>query len=176
MNSSIAYLVIAGLSVNGVHAYLLFTQERRWSISEHGISGKKARSIYTIGHFIGVIFLFLFARQFYLEQYKSKLVFSVALLGAAFEILQAIVPAKGKYNIPHVILAYGMWLSYMATGFLGVSKLPLPHQAKLLATPLLLVIASLFVIAHLINRNNVWKVQMAMIMLYPVSLGLMLVK
>jgi len=176
MSSLVWYLIIGGVAVNGVHAYLLFTQERRWSISEHGISGKKARAIYMAGHFIGVIFLFLFARQFYLEQYNSKLVFSVALLGAAFEISQSIVPAKGKYNIPHVILAYGMWLSYMATGFLGVSKLPLPHQAKLLATSLLFVIASLFVVAHSINRNNVWKVQMAMIMLYPVSLGLMLVK
>lgn len=161
---SIFFVIASGLIVNGVHAWLLWSQrhERKWSISVHAAKDKQTYKIYLVGHLLAGLFFALFAYDFYVNDHDKQWLFWLTCVGLTFEYIQAILPAKGKTNMAHAVTAYAMFISYAIVAILSLFHLPLSRGATLLAAPFLLAIP-LFGVVAVKNRDRMYASQMVAI-------------
>jgi hypothetical protein len=163
----LVYLILAGLIINGIHLYLLWSQKdgRKWSISEHAAKNRKTYSLYVAGHIVGGFIFLIFAYQFYIEKFNTAWLFYMCCFTYFFEVLQAVLPAKGKTNIPHTIAAYIMWLSFITAGTLSVVVLPLSNTIKAISWIILAIIFAQLIYVHF-RRNKLYFYQITMVVMF----------
>jgi hypothetical protein len=161
---NITLLILSGICVNGVHAWLLWSQrnERKWSISVHAAKDKQTYKLYLIGHLLAGMFFFIFAYDFYVRIHDLSWLFWLTSLGLTFEYIQAFFPAKGKTNLTHVVSAFSMFVTYMFVAIFSLFYLPLSSAERYSLLPLMLVIPVFGTIAVL-NRNKMYAAQMVAI-------------
>ena len=161
------YLFLSCICVNGMHGYLLWSQrsERKWSISVHAIKSRKDYALYIAGHTLGGLFYVLFAKEFFVNTHNIQGLFYLSLVTYFFEILQALLPSKGKYEMPHSIAALIMWLTFVAAGLISIFTLDITTIARILAIifyiPLLVML-----VRAIFNRNKLYFYQMSMVLLF----------
>lgn len=165
------YLLLAYLSINSVHSYLLWSQKskRRWSISEHAALNNRTLSLYIVGHLVGGLSFLLFAKSYYLTTHHYPAIFALVCITVAFEYLQAFLPAKGKTNTVHTIAALLMWFSTIAVIITSLFVLHVTLTRTLIAAAIDIAILAYLVKAY-VNKERLYKYQMIMITLFYISL------
>jgi hypothetical protein len=170
------WLILSALSINSVHAYLLFSQksDRKWSISEHATASAKFRIIYILGHAFGGAFFLLFACDYFLNVANKDGLFYLSCLIVLFEYVQAVLPAKDKTNIAHTVAAYIMWASFILLNGLAIIILQVSSISKFLASLTFLAVFLLFIYSHF-KRSQLYKFQMLMVPLFFLSLVILVI-
>lgn len=165
------YLLLSIICVNGMHGYLLQSQknERKWSISVHAVKDRQAFNVYILGHVLGGFFFLLFAHAFFVKIHGFYWLFAVSCAMVGFEYLQALLPAKGKTNLPHSLTAYAMWVLFITVGVSSALVLPLAMLKKVVALLLIVIVLAMFVYVHF-NRTKLYYYQMLMVLLVSISL------
>ncbi len=160
-------LILSALLINGVHGSLLVFHKtkRKWTISEHAILGKKSFLVYVIGHLLNGILFLIFARNYFLGVVSMKGIFALSVWTVAFEYIQALLPAKGKTNVPHTIAALTMWVSFLSLGLLCIAFLPVGASRKILASVTYSCILAVLVYANS-HRQETYSCQMLMVLLF----------
>jgi hypothetical protein len=163
----LVYLILAGLIINGTHLYLLWSQkdDRKWSISEHAARNSITYLLYVVGHIVGGFIFLVFAHQFYVEKFGIAWLFFICCFTYFFEVLQALLPAKGKTNIPHTIAAYIMWLSFLSAGILSLIYLPLTTTVNNICWLIMGLILAQLVYIHF-RRDKLYFYQVTMVVMF----------
>ncbi len=168
------YIVLAGISVQGGHSYLLLSQkhERKWSISDHAAVSARTHLLYFICHFAGAMGWFIGS---YLVFYHTdfRYIFYLSTAAAVFEVLQSAFRSKlGRVFSLHSVFAYLMWVCCMVTILLGAITLPLASWQRIIVSICLVPIIAMFVYMH-INRKQIYRLQYATI--YFFFLGMLVI-
>lgn len=161
------YLVASFLLVNATHGYLLVSQRKNSpaTISYHSVKSQATLLLYVLTHLIAGTLLALFV----LSEFgvTNKWLIAITFVTVLAEWAQALVPAKGKYDKPHTLLA-----GIMAVGLLAIVLIcSLTAETSSLArlTGLLVVGISLlfFGFVKYPPRQGFWKLQfIGQILLY----------
>ena len=164
-------LLSAGVIINGVHGYLLWSQrhERKWSISVHAIKNRQTYILYVVGHLLAGGLFLLFAKRFFLERYNEPVLFGLVCSTYFFEIVQAVLPSRGRYERPHTIAAYIMWFSFVSAGLLSIFILPVATWGRYLAVLFYLPLVNMLFKAH-IDKKKFYSYQMWMVVLFYLSM------
>ncbi len=164
-------LIFSGIIINLVHGYLLvaYKNQKKFSISEHAVLDRKARSIYIIGHIVCGALCLMFAKIYYVNTIEVPSLFYLSIFTVIFEYLQAILPAKGKTNRLHIIAALIMWASFISLGLLTIIFAPAALIQKLIA--MTFYAAILFELRNSYkNLNRLYKYQMTMVVLFYLAM------
>ncbi len=169
-------LLSAGVIINGVHGYLLWSQrhERKWSISVHAVKNRQTYILYVVGHLLAGGLFLLFAKRFFLERYNERVLFGLVCSTYFFEIVQAVLPSRGRYERPHTIAAYIMWFSFVSAGLLSLSILPMEFWARAVAVLVYVPLLIMLYKAHT-DRKRFYYYQMTMVVLFYVSMFFVMV-
>jgi len=165
-------LLVSALSVNLLHGYLLFSQrfERKETISEHAAKHRQTHMLYIIGHTIGAVGFSLFAKQFFYEKHHARLLMVFVIIGAIAEIIQAILPARGKYKKTHELFAYTMAFMVVVVGLLAPLQIPQDNLIKTVSLILGVTVGALIVVIHLVDRRYFWMLQMAGTIIFHIEM------
>jgi hypothetical protein len=163
----ILYLLLAGLIINGLHVYLVWSQreDRKWSISVHAAKNNKTHLLYITGHIIGGFIFLVFAYSLFVEMYDVVWFFYWSCFTYIFEVLQALLPARGKTDKLHTITAYIMWLSFVSMGIVAIFYLPLTIVVRTISVGVLFIILAQLIYVHF-NRNKLYIYQIYMVVLF----------
>lgn len=161
------YLLLCIVIMNGVHVWLLASQRmhRKESISEHAAHSDRTHMIYMVSHLCSGLLFLLFARSFFVARMDSLGLFYLAAFAVAFEWLQALLPARGKTNLAHSVIAYIMWVSFIVLGGLCLMVLNMGALQRVLGAILYLPVPFIFGYVHM-RREKLYKYQMIMAALY----------
>lgn len=167
----LALLLSAGVVINGVHGYLLWSQrhERKWSISVHAIKNRQTYLLYVAGHLVAGGLFLLFAKKFFVERFDNLVLFGLVCSTYFFEIIQAILPSRGSYERPHTAAAYIMWFSFVSAGLLSLYILPIESWARALAVLVYVPLLMMLYKAHT-DRKRFYYYQMSMVVLFYMSM------
>lgn len=165
--SPILALILSAISTNGVHGYLLVSQQskRKFTISEHAVLHRNTLLLYILGHFLGGAFFLVFAREFYLKSAHLPALFGLTLFTVAFEYIQAVLPARGKSTKIHTQTALVMWGSFITLGLLSIIFVPATLLQKLISTLLYTGLVTMLYLGFR-DRKRIYRYQMIMVSLF----------
>lgn len=172
----IGLLLLSGIIVNGTHGYLLWSQrdERKWSLSVHAVKHKVSYVQYVLAHVIGGGIFLLFARELFMVRNDFDGLFYLAIFNYFFEVLQAVLPSKGRTEIPHTVAALIMWFAFLTIAIVATIVLPISLVFKLASAGTIIFLCLLLVRAFH-DRQRLYYYQMTMIGLFFVSMILLTV-
>jgi len=167
----IVYLLIAGIPVSIVHAYLVWkhSDNRKYSVSEHAIIDRQSHLLYIATHTLTVIFYLLYSYQFFIVKHDLLLPHVLNCIFATLDLVQAIVPSRGKTEKIHIAAAYTSWLCYVISGVIALMNLTIVEPYKLLAIVTMIPVVAMFLYMH-INRSKLYPYQLLMVPLYVLVL------
>ena len=167
----ITYLLIAGVPVSIVHAYLVWKHRdnRKYSISEHAIIDRHSHLLYIATHVVTVIFYLLYSYQFFLVKHNLLVPHILNCTFAALDLVQAIVPSRGKTEKTHIVAAYTSWLCYVIAGIMALASLTITEPYKTLAILTMVPVVGMFLYMH-INRSKLYPYQLLMVPLFVLAL------
>lgn len=157
-------LLLSFVCANGMHLYLLHSQrnDRKMSISYHAVHSRKTYIVYILGHFFGGLFFLIFAYRLFYVEFGSETLWTISVLGVVSEWIQAITPAKNKYEIYHLVAAWSMAL------FMSILLFVSPIVAKDMAA-LMVAIATFLTSAVLLvdlKKQKFWIPQITFFLLF----------
>ncbi len=165
------FLIISFFLINTVHLYLLTTSKVVGikSISEYAALTSKSYVVYVLGHLLNGVLIIVFSWEYFLNAMNNEWLFYLSLLTVCFEYLQAIIPAKGKYDSYHTVAAILMWASFISLGGLSIVLLPVSSSRVAVAsiTYLCIFLMLLYGIRH---RNKLYLWQMIAVNLFYLSM------
>lgn len=166
-------LLSAGVVINGVHGYLLWSQrhERKWSISVHAIKNRQTYLLYVAGHLVAGGLFLIFAKKFFVERFDKPVLFGLVCSTYFFEIIQAILPSRGSFERPHTAAAYIMWFSFVSAGLLSIIILPINVFTRSIAVFIYVPLIVMLFKART-NRKKFYFYQMAMVVLFYASMAI----
>jgi hypothetical protein len=164
-------LFISFIATNGTYFYLLVSQKniRKKSISHHVAERKRTHALFVIGHFVGGLTYLIFAYKFFFIDNDNLILFIFSLLGVIFEQLQAMIPARGKTEILHTILATLM------SFFIGLIILTSPLFIELSTIAMILYTLGILLlfsagIYSIFNRSKFYYTQMIFFTMFYVMI------
>jgi len=103
-----APLVVAGLLISAVHAYLVWKNFDgvRYSISEHAIANKRSYLLYIGSHVVADVLFVVYAYNFFYESQGQYTLYVLTLVFIALDFLQAVLPSRGRVETVHFVSAY----------------------------------------------------------------------
>ena len=157
-------MLLSGLIVNLTHGYLLWSQrhDRKWAISAHAANDTRSYITYLIAHLSSAFLYLLFANEVFVQKFDVHWLFVASIITVSFQILQAVIPSRGKTIVLHGVLAYGMWTSHLIVGYGALVSLPLSNTIRYLALPLLICPVLLGIYAYF-NKQKMYWLQMIVI-------------
>lgn len=166
------YLLLAFLSVNIVHTYLLVSQksERGLTISEHAAKTKNTHRFYLFSHMFAGVFFLLFAFEMFIIRNNTTALFCVSVVGALTEWIQAIIPASGRHERIHTAIAYLMSAIVTFIGILAAFLLPVDGLIKTLVLILGGLILCGYPLAVLLPKKYFWIIEMVNINLFFIQM------
>lgn len=118
------YFIASFLLTGVLHGWLII---RQWgsnpaTLSYHAVKSRLYYVLYVAGHLLNAILLWLFMNAFFGTPGLHGLVLILAVIAVTTEILQALIPSKGKLDAPHtffaVMMASSMYLIGLVCTFL----------------------------------------------------------
>lgn len=163
------YLLAAGVPVSIVHFYLVWHHraDRRYSISEHAILTRSSSLLYLVAHINCEIFYVLFSYQLFVIDHGVLFLFWLNIVFAVLDLVQAILPSRGKTEKLHISAAYISWCCYLLAGILALFALNVGGTYRAAAVALLIPILGMFVYMH-INRSILYPYQLAVVPMFVV--------
>lgn len=167
----IIYLLIAGIPVSIVHAYLVWkhTDNRKYSVSQHAVIDRRSHVLYIATHVLTVIFYLLYSYQFFIVKHDLLLPHVLNCIFAALDLVQAIVPSRGKTEKLHIAAAYTSWVCYVVSGIVALMSLAIAAPYKMLAIITMIPVVAMFLYMH-VNRSKLYPYQLMMVPLYVLVL------
>lgn len=167
----ILYLIIAGVPVSIVHAYLVWrhSDNRKYSVSEHAVIDRQSHLLYIATHIVTVIFYLLYSYQFFIAKNDLLLPHVLNCIFALLDLVQAIVPSRGKTEKAHIAAAYTSWVCYVISGILALMSLTIAAPYKTLAIVTMIPVVAMFLYMH-VNRSKLYPYQLMMVPLYVLVL------
>ncbi len=161
-------LILSFLVANLTHLYVLIRhrQSKLPTISERAVQTKTSLALYVAGHVLAGLAFAGFAYQFFWLNIGSQPLFSLAILGVLFEWLQALVPARGKYEKPHRRLAYGMSGLMVLLGIGAIISLPLTPITRIVLVAIEAVIIFGYPLVRKLPQKYFWTIQVLNINLF----------
>lgn len=163
MMQPLVYLITACVSVNILFIWLLISQrgERKDALSHHGAKSRWTYLIWVIGHSVGAAAFYLFAQSFFMGISHYRLIMILVVVGCTCEVIQALVPARNNLERYHNFFAYTMAWAVLAIGILASLFVPQQPWAKLTSTLLMMALSICPYLAHILNKQSLWKVQIS---------------
>lgn len=170
------YLLFAGGLVSFVHAFLVWQHRdnRKYSLSEYAIITNKSHLLYLITHLVTEIFFLLFSYQFFVVEHSLYLAHYLNISFVVFDLIQAILPSRGKTEKIHFAAAYVSWLCYLGAGLVAIAMLQIAQPFKALALALLVPILGMFIYMH-INRSKLYPYQLSIVPLFVLYMLLVVI-
>lgn len=167
----ILYLIIAGVPVSIVHVYLVWrhSDNRKYSVSEHAVIDRQSHLLYIATHIVTVIFYLLYSYQFFIAKHDLLLPHVLNCIFALLDLVQAIVPSRGKTEKAHIAAAYTSWVCYVISGILALMSLTIAAPYKTLAIVTMIPVVAMFLYMH-VNRSKLYPYQLMMVPLYVLVL------
>lgn len=167
----IVYLLIAGVPVSIAHAYLVWkhSDNRKYSVSEHAIIDRQSHTLYIATHVLTIIFYLLYSYQFFIVKHDLLLPHILNCIFAALDLVQAIIPSRGKTEKVHIAAAYTSWVCYVISGVVALASLTIAEPYKVFAILTMVPVIGMFVYMH-INRSKLYPYQLMMVPLYVLVL------
>lgn len=164
---TIFYLIMSAFCVNGGHGYLLWSQrhERKWSLSVHAIKSRRSHAFYIAAHTLGGLFFVLFAKGFFIDTHNAAGLFYLSMATYLFEIIQALLPSRGKWEKPHTIAALMMWLCFVTAGLLSILLLDINALCRVIAAAFYVPLIVMLVRSYF-DRSKLYFYQMNMVLLF----------
>ncbi len=168
--------MLSATCVNGVHGYLLWSQkhERKWSISTHAARDKQTYLLYVTGHVLGGLFFLLFAYKFFILYHHVYGLFYLVLATYFFEIVQAVLPSKGAYELSHTVSALAMWGLFLLTGAISIFAVPQATLSRVVAGLIYIPLITMLVYSFF-NRSRLYFYQMCMVLLFYASVTVIVI-
>lgn len=165
-------LFISFSVANSMHFYLLYRQRhnRKSTISYHAAKTRRTHNWYIAGHIVASTTFYIFARRFFISTPHSEILIALAAIGWISDIVQAIIPAKGKAEKYHEIFAYLMAMSVILIGMLAAFSIPQPQITELVSRTLALCLALSIPISLIIERKYFYRVQMISLLVFYVEM------
>lgn len=157
------YLIASFLITGILHGWLIVSQwgNNPSTLSYHAVKTKTSLRIYTITHLVTAVLLWLFMSQLFGGNKWSWLILLIAGVAAVAECLQAVIPSKGKGDVPHtvfaVIMAFSMWLLGLICTILFAGE-PLLFWFNIIAS---LCVGSFFFTVRYPPKPGLWRLQYA---------------
>lgn len=155
------YLIASFIIVNITHGLLLINLrgDHPGSISYHAIKNSRTLLFYRAGHFVAGLLLGLLVLSKFTTGPYAAVVIAITIVSILAEWAQAIVPAKGKSDKLHTILAAIMALSMVALGL--VCTILFSPNLMIYAVNMVIfgVLLSLFMFSKYPPRSYFWKLQ-----------------
>lgn len=169
-------LTLSFLLTNLVHAYVLVRHRnsKQPTISERAVQSQSSLILYIAGHIFAGLAFAGFACEFFWLQHHSQTLFALALCGVLFEWVQALIPAKGKYEPIHRAVAYGMSGFIVALGVGSIMSVPVPIASKILLIVLELIIMAGYPLTTRLPHKHFWVIQMVNMNLFYVQMYVLL--
>lgn len=167
----VAYLLIAGIPVSIVHAYLVWkhSDNRKYSVSEHAIIDRHSHLLYVATHVLTVIFYLLYSYQFFIVKHGMLLPHILNCIFAVLDLTQAVIPSRGRTEKAHIAAAYTSWLCYVASGIIALASLVVAEPYKTLAILTMIPVVGMFLYMH-VKRSKLYPYQLMMVPLYVLVL------
>ncbi len=165
------WLLLAGGIVSFTHVYLVWKNRDgvRYSISEHAVADTKSYRTYAAAHLITDIFFVLYAYEFYHQMQNQNLLFELVIAFITLDILQAVLPSKGKTKSIHFASAYLSWFIYQLVGVLSLFLLHISQPYFAISIAVLSPVLLMFIYMHF-KRDKLWPYQLLMVPLYVLFL------
>lgn len=165
------YLLVAGIVVSLVHAYLVwrYRDTRKRSISEYVILDKRSHLVYFVAHVICEVFVLLYAYQFFIVNQNFQAPFYLLVVFSVLDFVQAILPSRKRTKKIHILAAYVSWVSYLLAGLVALLGLTVQQPYSLVSWILFVVVVGMFIYMH-INRSKLYPYQLLMVPLYVVCM------
>ena len=169
-------LTLSFLITNLVHTYVLIRHRssKQPTISERAVQSQSSLVLYVAGHIFAGLAFVSFAYGFFWLQLHSQILFALALWGVLLEWIQALIPAKGKYEPIHRAVAYGMSGFIVALGIGSIISIPVPIVSKTLLVALELVIIAGYPLTTRLPHERFWVIQMVNMNLFYVQMYILL--
>lgn len=171
------YLGLSFFVVNFIHSYLLVTHRsnRDLTISERAVSNSLTIRLYVAAHIIGGFSFLLFAQELYLSKFMHVSLFVVVIVGVIAEYLQALIPARDRYERFHLRLAYFMSIVMTFLGAMSALLLPLEFATKVALLCITALILLGYPLAILLPRRFFWTIEMININLFYLQMVILAV-
>lgn len=169
-------LTLSFFVTNLIHVYVLIRHRdsKQPTISERAVQSQSSLALYVAGHILAGLAFAGFAYQFFWLQHSSPILFLLALGGVLLEWIQALIPAKGKYEPIHRAIANGMSGFIVALGVGAIVSIPLPLLAKTLLIALELVILAGYPLTTRLPHERFWVIQMVNMNLFYLQMYILL--
>ncbi|MCA9309009.1 hypothetical protein KC973_01405 [Candidatus Saccharibacteria bacterium] len=130
------------------------------TLSYHAIATRASQIVYLIVHLIlGVLLWLIMTRNFGIAANDSVL-YVLTLTAVFSEWGQAVVPAKGRSDVAHTILATIMALSMTLVPVFLVFRLSASFVVELMISISTILVLSLFIFVRYPPRPGTWKLQL----------------
>lgn len=161
------YLLIAGILVSIVHIYLVWSNRKsdKRSISEYAILDKKSWALYFVAHVVCDVLILVYAYTFFVIGHSLIIPFSLLVVFAVLDLVQAAFPSQKKTEKIHLVAAYVSWICFMLAGLVALIQLEISTPYNIIAWLLLLPVFGMFIYMH-INRTKLYPYQLLMVPLY----------
>jgi|GEM_PF-3373991 len=178
MLTTFSLLLISFSVANSMHFYLLYRQRhnRKSTISYHAAKSRRTHTWYIAGHIVASTTFYVFARRFFISTPQSEILMTIAAIGWIADIIQAIIPAKGKAEKYHEIFAYVMAVSVILMGLLAAFTIPQPQIAELASRTLALCLALSIPISLIVKRKYFYRVQMISLLVFYVEMFIIVLR
>ncbi len=169
-------LTLSFFVANLVHIYVLVRHRhsKQPTISERAVQSNESLALYIVGHLLAGLAFAGFAFEFFWLQFGSKLLFALALGGVTLEWVQALIPAKGKYEPIHRAVAYGMSGFVVTLGTLSIFTFTLSTLTRIMLILLQAIIIAGYPLAARLPHKHFWVIQMVNINLFYLQMYILL--
>ena len=161
---------------NLTHGYLLYSHKGTGqpTLSERAVQSNTSLGLFVTAHIIAGLAFASFAYQFFWLRERSVFLLSLALLGIIAEWLQAVMPAKGRYERLHFALAFTMSIFMVALGITAILSITLPTQARLLLIAIEVIILAGYPLVKILPYKYFWIIQITNINLFYLQMYILL--
>jgi hypothetical protein len=172
MLNPVLLLIVSFLAANVVHGYLLYSQrnDRKSTISHHAVKSPRTQRFYVAGHIVAAISFYMFARTYFAGTPQATLLITAATIGFVADIIQALIPARGKIEKYHAFFAYIMAFSVIIIGVAAAFTIPQSPPAAFVSKALAVCLALSIPVSHIIEQRHFYRVQMVSLLIFYIEL------
>ena len=166
------YLLTGGTLISFAHFYLVWRNRGNIqdTLSENAVTDSKAHLIYFVTHLVTDIFFLLYSYQFFIVDHNLALPFIINIVFVVLDLVQGILPSRGKTKKIHITSAYISWICFLLSGIIVLFTLSIVEPYRLFAIVLLILLVCMFLYMHKMNtsQGKVYPYQLIAVPLYVI--------
>lgn len=172
MQITLLMLLVSFFAANSMHFYLLYRQrhDRKPTISHHAAKSTRTYFSYIAGHVVASTTFYIFALGFFVNTPQAEILITVATIGWVTDIIQALIPAKGRVEKYHEIAACIMAVSVIVIGVLAAFTIPQLPIASVISKLLAVCLALSIPVSRIIDFKYFYRIQMISLLIFYIEM------